>query len=476
MGELALSNIISVSVSEQGAGAGEYNTSNLAIFTEEVPLDDSEFSSGYKIYVSPSEVAEDFGTASQTYAQAVKIFSQQPNILANNGYLVVIPYLYEIQTFSFNAAPASGSFKANFGGSSTDVIPYNATSSSVQTLIRTLPGLGEATVSGSISASTSLAIAFRGYYGNAAAMTISNNTLLTAGSASVAVAVATSQGGETLGPAVTRSEGLVQYFGLMGTQIFPQADMLAAAAIVQAMNKVAFFVGNLSADVAVGGMLDLLRSNNYSKSRGLFYGGTEVAALDFLSAYAGRGLSTNFSGSNTTQTMHLKDLVGVTADPSMTQSLLVLCTAAGADVYASFQGIPKVFCSGENEFFDYVYGLGWFVGAIEIAGFNFLAQAATKIPQTESGMDGLKGAYRKICEQGVANQWMAPGTWNSSITFGNQSDFLENIVQRGYYIYSGPIATQTAAAREARQAPLVQIAVKLAGAIHSSTVIVYVNR
>jgi len=473
--ELELSNIINVSVSQQGAGAGEYNTSNIAIFTEEVA--DSGFGSlGYKLYKSPTEVGEDFGTSSQTYAQAVKIFSQQPNILANGGYLVVIPYLYEIQTFSFDATPASGQFALNFAGSSTAVIPYNATASSVETLVRTLPGLADATVTGSISGSTSLAIAFKGYYGNASLMTVTGNTLETAGSVAVAVTGVETQAGETLGPAVSRTADLVQYYGLMGTQVFSEADMLAAAAIVQALNKIAFFVSITAADVNPGGMLDLLQSSNYFKSRGLFYGGTEVAALDFMAAYAGRGLSTNFDGSNTTQTMHLKDLIGVTADPSMTQTLLTLCQAAGADVYASFQGIPKVFCSGANEFFDYVYGLGWFVGSLEIAGFNFLAQASTKIPQTEAGMDGLKGAYRKVCERGITNQWIAAGVWNAPSTFGVQSDFLQNIEQRGYYIYSSPIATQSSAAREARQAPLVQIAVKLAGAIHSSTVLVYVNK
>jgi hypothetical protein len=171
----------------------------------------------------------------------------------------------------------------------------------------------------------------------------------------------------------------------------------------------------------------------------------------------------------------LKDLIGVQPDPSMTQTLLNKCIAAGADTYVSLQGVPKVFCSGENSFFDQVYNLQWFVGALQVAGFNFLAQSATKVPQTENGMDGLKAAYRNVCEQAVTNQYSAPGEWNSSTTFGNQSDFLENIQQRGYYIYSQPVAQQSQTAREARQAPLVQIALKEAGAIHSSNVIVFVN-
>ncbi len=192
-------------------------------------------------------------------------------------------------------------------------------------------------------------------------------------------------------------------------------------------------------------------------------------------SYAGRALSVNFSGSNTTTTMALKDLTGVQPDPSMTQTLYNKAKAAGADIYVSFQGVPKVQCFGANSFFDQVYNLRWFVGALQVAGFNFLAQSSTKVPQTEAGMDGLKGAYRAVCEQAISNQYGAPGTWSSPTTFGNQADLYANIAQRGYYIYSLPVAQQLQVDREARIAPLVQIALKEAGAIQSSTVIVNVN-
>jgi hypothetical protein len=115
------------------------------------------------------------------------------------------------------------------------------------------------------------------------------------------------------------------------------------------------------------------------------------------------------------------------------------------------------------------------VKALEVAGFNYLAQTSTKIPQTEAGMDGLKNAYRKICEQGVTNAYLSPGAWNSPITFGNQQDLLDNIQSYGFYIYSLPIALQAQVDREARQAPLIQIAAKEAGAIHSSTVVININ-
>lgn len=378
MSELNISNVINISVSAAGPGAGEYNTSNLAIFTDD-DFESSFGDDGYKIYLSPTEVGVDFGTDSNTYKMALSIFSQQPNILANRGYLVVIPF---------------------------------------------------------------------------------DDTY----------------GAETLADAISRTEDLVQYFGILTTGELTESPLLAAAAVIQTLNKIGFFVGTSEADIEEDGKLDKLRSGGFTQTRGLYYGdGDEIDALQFTAAYAGRGLSTVFSGSNTTQNMHLKTLSGIQPDSTVTQTILNKAKTAGVDVYASIQGVAKTLCSGENSFFDQVYNLRWFVGALEIAGFNVLAQVSTKIPQTEQGVGSLKSAYRRVCEQAISNQYLAPGAWNSPNTFGSQAEFFDNISQFGYYIYSNPVALQSSADREARLAPLIQIAVKEAGAIDSSTVIINVN-
>lgn len=373
--QLEISNVVNVSVSATPAGVNAYNTSNLAIFTGDTP--GMGFGSlGYKLYLDPTDVGVDFGTGSVTYAEALAVFSQQPNILAGDGVLVIIPYLSS----------------------------------------------------------------------------------------------------ETLDAAITRTKDLVQYFGVMSQAIESQVDMLAAAAVIQALNKIGFFVQKAGASIAPGGSLDLLRTGGFSQSRGLYYGSSDdLSALVMQASYAGRALSVDFSGSNTTTTMNLKDLIGVQPDPSMTQTLYAAAKLAGADIYASIQGVPKVICFGANKFFDQVYNLQWIVGAIQVAGFNFLAQSSTKIPQTEAGMDGLKGAYRNVCQQGATNEYLAPGTWTSPTTFGNQADLLANVLQFGYYIYSTPVSQQLQVDRANRIAPLVQIALKEAGAIQTSSVIINVN-
>lgn len=279
---------------------------------------------------------------------------------------------------------------------------------------------------------------------------------------------------EVLDAAITRTKDLVQYFGIISARIESEADGKAAAAVVQPLNKILFLASATSADIDPGGYFDDIRTSSFDKSRCLFYADAAVVLL-FMAAYASRGLSTNFNGSNTTSTMHLKDLIGISPDAEMTQTLLAKAKDAGADVYVSLQGIPKVFCSGANRFFDQVYNQEWCVGALKVAGFNYLAQSSTKIPQTEPGMDGLKGAYRQVLEQGVSNGYLAPGRWDSPTQFGIQDDFLKNVSQRGYYIYSQSIAQQLQSDREARKAPLVQLALKEAGAIHSSDVIVNIN-
>jgi len=92
-------------------------------------------------------------------------------------------------------------------------------------------------------------------------------------------------------------------------------------------------------------------------------------------------------------------------------------------------------------------------------------------------MTGLKNAYGTVCERAVRSGILGTGlTWNSAERFGDPEDFDRNIDENGYYIYSLPIAQQSQADREDRLAPVVQIALKFAGSIHSSDLIGIINR
>ena len=144
-------------------------------------------------------------------------------------------------------------------------------------------------------------------------------------------------------------------------------------------------------------------------------------------------------------------------------------------MYVSVDGLPCVVSSGGNDYFDNPYGDLAIKFSFEVAGFNHFRQSNTKTPQTEPAMNGLKASYAGVCVQYVRNGYSAAGSWTSSERFGDPEVFDENIETNGYYVYSQPITQQSAVDREARKAPLVQIAIKRAGAIHSSDVIVLVN-
>lgn len=290
---------------------------------------------------------------------------------------------------------------------------------------------------------------------------------------------------ETVQAAIARLMGTVFFFGVLidFEQLAVDATVFATlAAFCQANTKMLFYASSNPNDLQPGSGLDLVRQAGEALVRCLYFG---TALLNgaagqqtqiFAAAYAGRALSTNFAGANTSTTMHQKQLATIPADGTLTQTMLNQAQAAGVDVYGNFAGYTCLYTSGANEFFDQAYQRQWLAFALQIAGFNYLASTGTKVPQTEDGMNGLKDAYIQVLRQAVANGYLAAGLeWTSATSFGNKADLVRNIEEQGFYVYSLPVAQQQAAARAARQAPVVQIAAQEGGAIHSSAVIVNVE-
>lgn len=279
--------------------------------------------------------------------------------------------------------------------------------------------------------------------------------------------------------AITRTLNAVYYFGII---IDVDAHTIAAQfpalpTYVQTIDKMLIVATATVAEFQDGGIFADLVDALLTNTRGLYYSHAAVtyATASFAAAYASRGLSTNWAGSSTAQTMNLKQLAGFTPDQTLTPTYLTQVQANGVDVYPSFGGDPGLYTSGANGWFDQIYGQFWLQFALQAAGYNFLAQSNTKIPQTEVGMTGLKGAYMTVLAQGVNNGFMAPGAWTGASPFGNSADLIRCVADKGWYIYSLPVALQSQTDRNDRKAPLVQIAAKLAGAIQSSQVIVQVQ-
>jgi hypothetical protein len=385
---LDLANVISVTVLPTPAQLGSPLINTIALFSRETPTGWT-VGQTYGVYLDPASVATDFGINSNAYAIANAIFSQVPNPVETDGYLVIIPRLQS-------------------------------------------PSL------------------------------------------------------ESVRDAITRIGDTVYYYSVLIDEELAYSDPTEfgnLASMVHGLKKMLAYCSSYIADLEPNSVLDLIRQGSLFRVRTFYHGnallnGASVQQTQiFAAAYAGRGLSVDFSGTGTAITMHGKALTGITPDQTIGQTQLEKAKTAGIDTYVSVAGIPMVFSTGANTFFDEVYNKDWLAMELQVAGFNYLIPTSFKIPQTNAGMEGLKGAYRKVCAQSVDNGVAAPGTWTAAVPPGiPQELFMSNIENVGYFVWSLPLSQQSTADRVARKAPLVQIALKLAGAIHSSNVLVQVNQ
>lgn len=503
---LSLSNVINVTLVPTAKGLSEFNTANLLLYSTENPI--VQFDEDYRIYRNASSVAQDFGVNSLTYKMAVAIFAQTPNILSNSGALIIALKKYgETQVEAFYRLKSkilfcgwittdsiSNDVNANKGNIFSpasliagDALPMDAfdtiqaidnpsitiylndeSSSSTEESenIKTI-SLDFSEIPNMVDALDYMANKINEAFG-------SNNWSFFIGSEDKVILKCKDLYVNTIS---VGDNDLTEALKIDSSSNPTQEEKFVFTGITDAINaennKINFVVTNKDTDIET--LKENITNAGNKKTRVLFYGGDDIEAKVMMAAYASKAMSTIFEASLTTQTMHLKTLTGVSPDPIITETLLDICNSAGIDTYISIEGSACVFSTGANGFFDDVFNELWFVNAIQVAGFNYLRQTGTKIPQTEKGMDGLKNAYAQVCVRGINNGFLAAGSWTSPDTFGNPDTFKRNIESSGFYIYSTPIAQQSKTDREARKAPLVQIAIKTAGAIHSTDVMIYVN-
>jgi hypothetical protein len=278
---------------------------------------------------------------------------------------------------------------------------------------------------------------------------------------------------EPLGDAISRMYGLVYFGGVLTTKDMTSAEMIEASDTVQALDCLLILPSSDYLDMEEGGLFATIIGKGNYKTKCVLYTLSKEKAYIMAAAYAGRGFATNYSAQNSCITMNLKDLATIEADTGISQTLYNKAKALGVDLYTDIEGLPKVISNSGlvGEYFDQLINRLWFTQTVKVEVFNTLAGTNSKIPQTEAGMNSLKNAVRGVCERAVNNGFLAPGKWNSADKFGNIEDFVRNIADNGYYIYSSPIADQSQTEREARKAPVMQMAGKEAGAIHSADLI-----
>jgi len=253
------------------------------------------------------------------------------------------------------------------------------------------------------------------------------------------------------------------------------SDHLALAAFIEATtNKHFYGVTTQEAGVlttqSTTDIASQLQALGYNKTVSQYSSSSAYAANSLL----GRQLTVDYTGNNTVITLMYKQEPGVQAE-TISATQIGALEAKNCNVYVAYNNgttiiEPAVVASGE--FIDTIVGMDAFCIDVQTALFNLLYTSTTKIPQTDPGMHILATGIEGVCQQYVKNGLFAPGTWNSG-GFGtlNQGDFLP----KGYYVYQPPVASQSQADRAARKSVPFQIAVKLAGAVHTIDFAVSVN-
>jgi len=155
---------------------------------------------------------------------------------------------------------------------------------------------------------------------------------------------------------------------------------------------------------------------------------------------AGRAFTVNFEGTNTTITLFLKQMPGVTAEKLSTTEKANLenanCNAVmiigGNSVYSDSR-------MADGKWFDTVHGTDWLQNRIETDVFNLLYQTTTKVPYTDVGVSMIMQRVTQALEQGVTNGLIAPGN-------NANGEFLVN----GYRVTYIPTAESAAADKSNR--------------------------
>lgn len=485
--QVPVSYTINVSLTAAPAGLADYNVNSIAIFTNE----QAGFSESYQAYLTPDAVQADFGTNSLTYKMAQSLFTPVPNFRTGGGVLYVFPFsginasagkltTADIQANVSNFANVTaGALNLTIDGTVTEVQDLNF--ASVKTINDIVNVLQAQNLDVYIEAVNNTIVFTSKRFGAASSVTIGTASAgLDIGGAdylngaNAVITAGVNASGQTLAEAVTAAMQQVYFGGILSTQFVDDDTLKANAAAIQTKDAVYFEAMTSLKDIAVTGAA--IKSAGLGKTRSLAYSVNAETAKIAIAAYASIAQSVNFSGSNTANTLNLKTLTGVSADTGLSDTYVLSAQNNGVDIYGNTGGLSVVYSNDNNGYTDDIVNQLAFKKRIEIAGFNYLRQTNTKIPQTEEGMTGLKSVYADVCEQFIRNGVIAAGTWNSAVPFGDPESFKRNIAERGYYIYSIPIAQQSQADREARKAPLTQIAIKLSGAFHFAEIIINVER
>ncbi|HGY1290366.1 TPA: DUF3383 family protein [Raoultella ornithinolytica] len=283
---------------------------------------------------------------------------------------------------------------------------------------------------------------------------------------------------ETLLQAVNASLQYTNWYGLAiaDSADLVEADVITVAAAIEASSLSRILaVTTDDVNVLVTGNTDnigyKLKAASYSRTFWQYSSSSKYAAI---SAF-GRAFTVNFTGNNTTITLKFKVEPGVTYE-TLTTAQASAIDAINGNVYVYYANDTAIIQQGvmaNGDFFDERHGLDWLQNYVQTNLYNLLYTSTTKIPQTDAGVTRLMTNVEASLDQAVNNGLVAPGVWNGGPIGQIESG---DTLTKGYYVYADAVANQAQSDREARKSPVIQAALKLAGAIHYGDVQINVVR
>ncbi|WP_430673157.1 DUF3383 family protein [Klebsiella aerogenes] len=254
------------------------------------------------------------------------------------------------------------------------------------------------------------------------------------------------------------------------------ADIITVSAAIEA-STVSRIFGITTAEATIldaattTDLASKLKAAKYSRTFIQYSTSSRYAAL---SAFA-RAFTVDFTGSNTTITLKFKQEPGITYETLGTSQANNL-EAKNCNVYVYYENDTAILEQGvmsNGDFFDERHGLDWLQNAVQTADFNTLYTSTTKIPQTDAGTTTRIANIELVLDKAVQNGLFAPGKWTGG-PMGqlNTGDMLT----KGYYTWAENVDDQLQVDREARKGVPIQVAGKLAGAVHYGSVAITVVR
>lgn len=494
-----ISNVVNVALLPEGAAVARDNMNVCAIVTsqQDGPLSTAN---RYQLYSDIGSVATDFGTGSDMYQHAAAFFGTTPNPINAGGVLVAGYWRSADESVAASAATLTGAqlveatvipqlqqvsdatFELTIDGTTDYVsVDFSAVTSlaDVAAYLNGLTGLGLGTASvtddnrilitsDTTGATSTITLASQSVTGTYVGPLLGLST--GTGAVTVQGADASVLSAETQLEAAAALKALVNYKGLVIIDQDTDDNRKLMAAWAQANSVLVyevFFGTNALTFLGVPWAIKLASNTNYR----MLYSAAGNRVL--ASTYMARAHVVNFNAENSALTMHLKTLA--VAAESYTQTQMTSAKTVGLDLYTTIKKLPVVLTSGANDFVDNRYNLIGYVDAVQTDMYNLLKATATKIPQTQRGVNQLIDQGEKTTRGFVRAGVFAPGTWSSPDYFGDRATFERNISENGFYWLAGSLADQPQADRQARKSPVLQAAVKNAGAIHSVDVIINFN-